>query len=160
MANDDPSSGDNTTTGTGGGSGSAAGSQGASGTNAAAAHPSKAVQSHPAFVGFIFPAQLDENGNPKDTGSGEAHFLACVFPYEKTQASPATNVHEKVDKLLGQPLFSAFLYPNPLLNDPALSLDDALSGGGGGHAALGGVSGNVVLYTGEFRAFLPVDDKD
>jgi hypothetical protein len=160
MANDDPASGGNTVGGAGDDSGGAAGDQGTSGAKGVAATNAKAVQSHPAFVGFLFPAHLDENGNEMDTGPGKAHFLACVFPYEKSQASPDTNVHEKVDKVLGQPLFSAFLYPNPLLNNPGLDLHDVLGGGPGGHAPLGGAPNTPVLYTGKFHAFIPVDDED
>lgn len=159
MANDDPAPGGNTVN-SAGDAPEGAGDQGTSGAEGVAATHEKAVQSHPAFTGFISPAHLDENGNEKNTGPGKAHFLACVFPYEKSQASPDTNVHEKVDKVLGQPLFSAFLYPNPLLDNPSKDLHDVLGGGPGGHAPLGGEPDAPVLYTGRFRAFIPVDNED
>ena len=61
-----------------------------------------------------------------------------------------------MDKTLGQPFFSAFIYPNPFLDHPELDLNDVLSGGPGGHAILGGVEGREIIYLGQFHALIPV----
>jgi hypothetical protein len=124
----------------------------------------------PAFVGRIFPAPLDEEGNVQEgVGPGSAHFLACVYPYDKSQESPAGKVHGELDKKFGQPFFVAFIYPNPNLRDDELDVDEvlgggggghsALGGGGGGHSALGGVEGGII-YTGEFHSFTPVEKQE
>jgi hypothetical protein len=130
-------------------------------TNTNATAQNKALQEHPAFAGFLVPAHLNADGTlqNEDVEAGRPHFFVCVYPFDSKQETAGANVHAKADSKLGQPFFCAYIYPNPFLEDPKLSFNDALGGGGpGGIAEIGG-SGLVpgsLIYTGTFRTVLPV----
>jgi hypothetical protein len=111
------------------------------------------------FVGFIFPSPLDENGQlknqPLSKGLGRAHLVAVVYPYDPNSEGQAQH-HAELDKKLGQPFFTAYIYPNPFLDKDVEGTVASIGGGGGGKSVLGGVAATPI-YLGQFHATLPDD---
>jgi hypothetical protein len=109
------------------------------------------------FVGPIFPAPLDENGALRDQslrrGLGRAHLVAVVFPFQ-AESEQLDAARAELDKQLGQPFFTAYIYPNPFLNEEEGEVLFEVGGGGGGKSILGGVTQSIT-YLGQFRAVLP-----
>lgn len=116
------------------------------------------------FVGPIYPAPLDENGALREQslrrGLGRAHLVAVVFPFQADTAQ-LDAARAELDKQLGQPFFTAYIYPSPFLNEDEEEGGEEggqvlfeVGGGGGGKSILGGVTQSIT-YIGQFRAVLP-----
>jgi hypothetical protein len=111
------------------------------------------------FVGPIYPAPLDENGALREQsirrGLGDAHLIAVVFPFQADDGALKT-ARAGLDKKLGQPFFTAYLYPYPDEVEEEESEEQlfVVGGGGGGKSILGGVTQSIT-YIGQFSAVVP-----
>jgi hypothetical protein len=107
------------------------------------------------FLGHIFPAPLDKDGNFIDQslqrGLGPPHLLTVVYAYDNDTDGADRSLHAHIDEILGQPYFKAYVYP---VSEHNQEMTLAVGGGGGeGRAVLGGAPGSPI-YLGQFRAIL------
>jgi hypothetical protein len=152
MPNDESEPGGNVRGGAGGNDSVGGGGGGHAALGGAGAHPNPP---RALFMGFVFPSPLDENGalndQPLNRGLGEPHLFTLVYAYNDETEGTSRDLHAEADGILGRPFFKAYIYPVTEHNDGQLP---SVSGGGGGHAALGGAPG-APIYLGQFRATIP-----
>jgi hypothetical protein len=118
-------------------------------------HSSKAL-----FLGFIYPAPLDKDGQlvdqPLSEGLGAPQMAVVVYGYNKDTEGASRELHAGVDEKLGQPFFKAYIYPVKEEDDemPLISF----AGGGGGKAVLGGAATQNPIYLGQLFATMSGGD--